>query len=252
MERIKALDRYPKVILLILLIMALVFIVPYSVTVSRVGFLYEDTILVPSQEDGNTVYSGQILRKQAVFTVSADKVVEFRHGDKHYGPYTAKEDISALPKENNIGMTGIEIRCGEKIIFRGGVMKMENYWWFVNEDGSSASINITISASNGVTYDEDGNIIDPMEPSVWDIWSLMEAPKLTHKGTWVVWFFGVFMCLVTTVSILFADELFRWKLSFRVRDAYDIEPSDWELISRNIAWTLIPIAILILFVKGLG
>ena len=159
MERIKALDRYPKVILLLMLIMVLVFTVLYPVTVSRVGFLYKDTILVPSRKDGNTVYSGEIQGKQAVFTVSADKVVEFRYGDKVYGPYTAKEDPSALPKENNIGMTGIEIRCGEKIIFRGGVMKMENYWWFVNEDGSSASINITISASNGVTYDEDGNII---------------------------------------------------------------------------------------------
>ena len=59
------------------------------------------------------------------------------------------------------------------------------------------------------------------------------------------------MCVIAAVSILFADELFRWKMSFRVRDAYDAEPSDWEIAARYISWTVMPILISILFLKGL-
>lgn len=40
--------------------MTLLFFAIYAVTISRVGFKYVDTILVPGQEKGNTVYSGKI------------------------------------------------------------------------------------------------------------------------------------------------------------------------------------------------
>ena len=83
MERIKCLNYYQKGLLLLMTAMMLVFAVLYPVTISRVGFQYKGTILVPSQENGNTVYSGKIQGKQAHFTVSEDKSVVFQYGKKN-------------------------------------------------------------------------------------------------------------------------------------------------------------------------
>ena len=53
------------------------------------------------------------------------------------------------------------------------------------------------------------------------------------------------------LSILFADELFRWHLSFRVWNADNLEPSDWELAGRYISWTVLCVTALVVFVIGL-
>ena len=90
-----------------------------------------------------------------------------------------------------------------------------------------------------------------MELSARTILELTEGPELQHKGVWAAWFGGVFICAVTAFSILFADELFRWDLSFRVRDVEQAEPSDWEIASRYIGWTGFLILALGIFIKGL-
>ena len=72
-----------------MLAMVLCFTVLYPITISREGFLYQDTILVPRQENGATLYSGKIEGKPSCFTVYADKRVTFAYGDKTYGPYIA-------------------------------------------------------------------------------------------------------------------------------------------------------------------
>ncbi len=255
MERIKSLERYPKVVLLLMAAMILVFTVAYPMTISRKGFAYADVILVPSQENGNTVYSGKIHGEPSCFTVFADKTVTFQYGDKTYGPYTAKVDPTAVPKDEDMGtsMTGVELFQGEKLIFRGGVLNTESGLWLYNQDGTveNSNVSITVGATNGVQMDADGNIIDWMEPSAANILSLMAGPQLTHKGEWTAWLCGVFVCVVAAISILFADELFQWNLAFRIRNVYDAEPSDWEITSRYITWTAVLIMAMILFITGL-
>jgi hypothetical protein len=56
---------------------------------------------------------------------------------------------------------------------------------------------------------------------------------------------------MTAVSILFADELFRWNLAFQIRNADRAEPSDWEIAGRYIGWTALTIMALVLYVMGL-
>ena len=253
MERIKNLDRYQKSILIIMLAMALVFAVIYTMTISRVGFEYKDKIFVPSQENGSTVYSGKLYGQQARFTVSANKTVVFQHGDITYGPYTAKEDPTAIPKdeENAKYMTGVEIRQGDETLFRGGVMEIGDSFWLYNEDGTFESIKISYTTSDGFERDENGNIIDPVEPSASTILELMNDPQLTHKGEGPMWFVAVFFCILNAVFMLFADELFRWNLMFRIRNADYAEPSDWEMIGRYISWTAITVMALVTFIMGL-
>lgn len=249
MERIRELDHYQKFILIILVLLVLGFGVLYGITTSRVGYEYEDSILVPTKEGSNTVYSGEIDGMPVSFTVTADNTVTYQYGLKTYGPYIVREDETAIP-EGKRG-TGVEVRCGEEIVFRGSVQEAGHGLWLTNEDGNSFSGNITITSSNGIITDENGNIIDQMAPSVSTLLELVYGPELTHKGSLWIWFFCVVLCIASAVSILFADELFRWNLSFLVRYAYDAEPSDWEISSRYIGWTLETIFAFIFFIVGL-
>ena len=259
MKRFKGLGRYQKGVLLFMAVMVPVFAALYAVTIARVGFAYGNTILVPGHEDGNTVYSGRIQGKQASFTVYADGTVEFRHGDKLYGPYTAREDPSAIPKADSKGeplggesVTGVELCRREEILFRGCVVDYGNIRWLYNEDGTLEDfLDISITAGNGIITDGNGNIIDQMEPSVSTILDLMAGPELSHKGAWSGWFVGVFLCILTAFSILFADELFRWNLALRIQNADRAEPSDWEIACRYISWTVLPVIAMFVFIEGL-
>lgn len=253
MERFKQLGRYQKGILLFMAAMVLLFTALYSVTIGREGFEYQDAILIASQENGNTIYSGKIDGKLSRFTVYSDKTVKFQYGEKTYGPYTAKEDPTAIPKDSELAedMIGIELRDGEKLLFRGGLLSHGGSRWLYNEDGSLENLNISVTTNYGIVMDENGNAIDPMEPSVSTVLDLMAGPDLTHKGDWLAWFLGVLFCAATAVSILFIDELFRWNLSFQIRNADRAEPSDWEIATRYISWTVFPLMALIIFIVGL-
>lgn len=253
MQRIKDLNYYQKGILIVMIVMALVFAVIYPKTISRVGFRYNDAILVPTQENGNTVYSGKIQGEQAKFIVSADKTIVLQYGAKTYGPYTMKEDPTAVPEDEELKerMSGIEIRNGEKILFRGGVLETVDSYWLYNEDGTLDNFGFSYVTSDGIERDENGNVIDRMEPTASTIYELMNDPPMTHKGELLAWFGAVFICVINALSILFADELFRWNLLFQIRNVEDAEPSDWEIAGRYIGWTVMTIMALVIFIIGL-
>ena len=255
MKKIKSLGKYQKVILLFMIGMILIFTVLYSVTMKRIGFAYQNTILIPSQNGDITTYSGKIKGKQAIFTVSENKTVYFQYDNKLYGPYTVKEDSSAVPKDHVISeaLTGIVLYCKDAVIFRGGVCKTGDSYWLVHADGNSPNIQdypeLIVGTTSTNEYTE--TIADEMEPSISTILDLMDNPKLTHKGDLTLWFYGVVFCFINTISILFVDELFRFNLAFQIRDADYAEPSEWEIASRYIGWTVLAILALITFIIGL-
>ena len=254
MERIKSLNSYQKAILIFMFLMSLAFAAVYSMTISRVGYRYNDVILVPTEENGNTVYSGKIQGKQAKFLVSDESTVEFRYGNKFYGPYKVKEDATAIPEDNEMSgsMTGIEVSESNVILFRGGIVDLGGLYWLYDEDGTSDSmIEISFVTSDGIERDANGDPIDRIKPTVSTIYELTNKPKLTHKGEELAWFGAVFICILNTLSILFADELFRWNLAFQIRNAEQAVPSDWEIAGRYVGWTAIAIIALVLFIVGL-
>lgn len=253
MERIKSLDIYQKGVLILMTIMTLVFAVVYFTIISKVGFEYKGEILTIGKENDSTVYFGEIQGQQAKFTVSEDKTIVFQYGDKNYGPYKAKEDPTAIPKDEEMQeyMTGVELYQGDDVIFRGGVLEMEDSYWLYDEGGIIESFGFSYIPDDGFERDETGDIIDSMEPSASTILTLMNDPEVTHKGEWTAWFGAVFVCVLNTLSILFTDELFRWHLVFRIRNVDNAEPSDWEIASRYISWTVLAIAALVIFVMGL-
>ena len=253
MERIKGLNRYQKGLLIFMIVMVLIFAVIYPVTISRVGYRYNDAILVPTQENGKTIYTGKIQGKQAQFIVSEDKSIVFQYGDKIYGTYTMKEDPTAIPEDEELAeeMTGVEIRNGDELLFRGGVWDAGDFYWLYNEDGTLDSLGFSVMTSNGIELDENGDVIDKMEPSAATIYELLNEPELTHKGEVLAWFGAVFICLINTLTMLFVDELFRWNLAFQIRNVENAEPSDLEITGRYIGWTAMVIMALVLFIMGL-
>ena len=157
-----------------------------------------------------------------------------------------------MPEDVELGphMTGVELYRDGELLFRGGMLRDGSIIILYDEDGNGVSTGLSISFS-GVAYGPDGKPIDPIEPSAAVILNLAYGPELTHKGSYTPWFLGVVLCVMTAVSILYADELFRWSMSFSIRNADRAEPSDLEIASRYIAWVLIPIAALLVFYLGL-
>ena len=253
MEKIKNLNFYQKCLLIVMVIMVLIFAVIYPKTISRVGYRYNGAILVPMQENGNMIYSGKIDGEQTKIIVSEDKTVVLQHGDKTYGPYIMKEDPTAIPQDNEAKeqMIGIEIRNGEKLLFRGGVLDAGDDELFYNEDGTLDGFRFTYVAGDGSERDENGNVIDKMDPSVFTIYELLNDSELTHKGEALAWFGEVFICILNALSILFADELFRWNLLFQIRNVEGAQPSDWKIAGRYVGWTVMTIMALAVFIIGL-
>ena len=256
MDRFKRLNRYQQALLLLMAAMILIFGVIYAVVSSRIGFLYQNQILVPREENGNTIYSGRIHGRDSEFLVSSDGMVQFRWGENQYGPFRVTEAPDAVPQDHpwTKSMTGLEIREGERVLFRGGAVDLEMQEvpiMLIDEEGSDLGVSITVTMGDGRVLDADGNEIDPMKPTVSTIARLSLGPELTKKGEWLAWFLGLLLSGVNAVSILYADELFRWNLSFRIRDPERAEPTEWEIVGRYVGWTGITIMILVLYIMGL-
>ena len=255
--RVKNLNRYQKGVLLLLAGMTLLFTALYLAAAARKGFAYQNAILTPVQVGRETVYSGKIQGEPARFTVYAGRTVLFQYGGQTYGPYTAREAPAAVPQGRQAGgqMAGVELYCGGELLFRGGVLELDGRRWLYNADGSPADDVVTVTVTYGnqdvLVMDENGKVIDPMEPSVSAILDLMAGPALTHKGVWPLWACGALLCVFTAVSILFADELFRFEMAFRIRHADTAQPSGWEMAGRYVAWAVLPAAALAVFIAGL-
>ena len=246
MKRFRQLNILQKMILFAICAMALVFCVLYPVTLSRVGYAFRGAILTSAQTDAGTVYSGKVHGETVSFTVAADGSVVYRGGGAVFGPYTVREDASAIPAEflqYDMPSTGVELRRGDEVIFRGCLRDNGEYRMLYDENGDLDGLSVFFSDSEQTPAAE--------EPTAFELLSLLVDMQPEHKGQWQLGALGLLVCAVTAVSILYADELFRWGLSFRVRDPEDAEPSDWELASRYFGWIALPMLALAMFIMGL-
>ena len=248
MNRFRELERFPKILLIALLLMTVAFGAVYGITTSRVGYLHNDEIFVPRQSEGALVYEGKVDGLDSSIVVALDTVI-VNWGSKTYGPYTLREDPSAVP-DGHPQMTGIEILDGQKVYFRGGVTDETTDFWLIGADGEQL-FTMTYTMSDGTEMDMNGNPVDHMKPTPRQIVSLLRGPELTHKGDWIGFLIGVFCAAATAVSILFADELFYLSICFRVENAETAEPSDWHIASRCISWAILTILIFGLYMRGL-
>ena len=254
MDRIRRLDRYQRVILLFLAAMAALFGVLYLLATAQEGYEYKDEIFLPSYENGSTIYSGRLYDADCSFTVTEDNTVSFRCEEKFYGPYIAVEDPTAIPTEyaHSPNAAGVELRNNGHLMFRGAVLtEQPSGILLIDENGDMHGWSMIVTMSDGTQIDENGKIVDPWEPDIYTILELMGQPEMTKKGDWIAWLHGMFLCVIAAISILFADELFRLRLVFILRDWDRAEPSDFEIAGRYISWTLFLFLILWIYLSGL-
>ena len=250
MNRFRELERFPKILLIALVLLVVVFAPIYGITASRVGYLYNDEIFIPRQSEGAMVYEAKVDGLDSTIIVALDTVI-INWGSKTYGPYTLREDPTAVPDDDLAPyMIGIEILEKDTVFFRGGLMDSVDDFHLFNED-PSLDYAFTVTMGDGVEYDMNGNPIDHMKPTPYQIVSLLRGPELTHKGDWMIFLIGVFCAAATAVSILFADELFYLSICFRVENAETAEPSDWYIACRNFSWLLLTIFTGAAFFMGL-
>lgn len=235
-----------RVLLLLQASLIVLFLILYATLGRQQVIKYQDT-LFRCQTDGDvTSYSGKLNGEKAVFTVSPGPVVEFRWGDVLYGPYSITEDPTAIPDEQDIPayissakyLTGVEVRRNSEVLFRGAFLK-DSVFFLISEDGSTAFSEFTVANAKN-------------EPSVRSILRIALSTETTQRGHWGIFLLGVFVCAACAVSVLFADELFRFNLRFRISNPEDAEPSEWELFSRWLGWVVLTIVALVAFIIGLN
>ncbi|MBQ0001461.1 MAG: hypothetical protein KBT01_08020 [Clostridiales bacterium] len=244
MNRLKNLNRFQKGILIFTAVMVLVFSVLYPKTIAKTGFEYQGTFLEVGMENGDTIYSGNLHGMPVKFTVTEEKTVFYQYDDKSFGPYTAVEDPAAIPKgaANAEDMTGIELRMADDIIFRGGVLKLWDTYRLYDEENAAEHTIYQVLNNQGSTQ---------IEPPISTLLTLMDGPQLTHKGQWGAWIAATLLCILNVITLIFADELFRFSMSFHISNSKTVTPSDWEIARRYFGWTVLVVAALVIYVKGL-
>lgn len=116
MERFRRLEIYPKGILILTGIIAVVFTAIYAFVLFGSGFWYGDVFLKQSRSAESTLYSGILSGEAVSVIVTEENSALFRFGSRSYGPFILEKDPASLP-ENHVMktfMTGITIRRGSR------------------------------------------------------------------------------------------------------------------------------------------
>lgn len=266
MSERKKLGIYQKILLVLMIILTLVYAVFYFIMCTKDWYSYRDNYLLYSEDDGKVKISGEIEGENVVITANVHLVedgyfakmqlneIEVRYGEEEFGPYVIKNDDSAvIENPYSINLTGITVYCGEELRFRGGIREYDGRWLLYNEDGTGGAHEIKNVADDGTTIGALGNIVGSNEPDIGEILELWEGPETVQlvSGEVLVW--GLIICIFNAVSMIYADNWFKWNIRFYVKDAYvyDAEPSTWVVVSRYILWTLLFILAVVIYLVGI-
>ena len=124
-EKIKELNRFKKVILILLVVLTVAYTVAYAVAAGRTGLVYRDEILRPLADGSG--WAGKVDGTEVMISFADDGMYYTVDGTTT-GPYSLRKDKTALPEETLMGpMDGVEIRCGDRVLFRGGAHDFGSY-----------------------------------------------------------------------------------------------------------------------------
>lgn len=243
----RALNGFQRGCLLLQAALVLLSALLYSVTQQREGMAYGDEFFPKTVQGDATVYTGKRNGHKATYTVRETGrvyTVDCRIGDESFGTYTVREVSTsgmALGDWNHIDH-GVEIWQGDQLLFRGG------YFW---SNGSGILVDENGKMESGFHFNVNG-VEKPIEaPDIDTLFSFTVGAVTTHRGNGLYYWLGVLTAALNAASILFAEELFVWNMSWRIQDPERAEPSDWELFSRYFGWCFLSVMALCLFLYGL-
>lgn len=235
-------DKVKKVLLLVLAALVALFGVLYwRSAAGPEGVAYRDVLYFPTQEPDALVYTGKADGQTVSYAVGSDGSVTCRVGETVHGPYTIREDPSAVPDENwDSGLlTGIQISAGDAVLFRGGYFPQAGL--LIREDGT---------ALWGSAFHQSGT--DREGPDLEAVLHFSVRPEAdSHRGDLRFFALGTLAAGMAALAALFAEQLFRRHMAFHIREPEKAQPSDWELVSRVLGWLVLTGVSLTAYLVGL-
>lgn len=68
---------------------------------------------------------------------------------------------------------------------------------------------------------------------------------------WEFWVIALIITILNALSIVFADELFRWSMVFKVDNPDNVEPHFLQICTRYISWVGLTIVAIVLIYLGI-
>lgn len=236
----REMSRFRRILLIVLAAMILGFGIATLVVGGRKGIEYRDTLLCFTQEGEVRRYAGRLDWKQTEFTVRPGGTVEYLWGEEVYGPYQVAEAPSAAPEAY---MTGLEIRQGEAVLFRGGLADLGGWPMLYGEDGKPFEMLSFTYSSGGKTYDPNGKELTPRdlhEPSLTMVARLGTGePELTRRGSFGLYLLTTLLAAFNIFQICFPGLMFRWSIMWHVKDPEAAEPSDFYVSMERAEWVIL-------------
>lgn len=225
----------------------------YLTVGSQKGFEYGGSFYALTTVDGTMTYTGNahewregntIIQSSAgretVYAVTpvlnSGFVVTCQMGEETYGPYqVAALDLADMstrvlnfPLDGAMEITNVT--TGERL-FRGGYIHSSDGYAFLldeNKQGEADSI-----LDYAPPKPEKGPNCDDLYR-----FTFGAEESMTQKANWLYFFCALLFAVFNTVSLLYAEDLFTFHMSFRVADPESVEPSEWELFSRHVGWAV--------------
>lgn len=192
--------------------------------------------------EGNTIIQSSGGRR-IVYTVTpvlnSGFMVTCQMGDETYGPYqVAILDLADLPTRilNFSPLDGAmeitNVTTGE-LLFRGGYIRSSDGYAFLLDE------NAEHTGRGGIFDYYAPSSLEP-GPSVDDLYhfTLGAEESMTGRVDWMYFALALLVAVLNAVSILYAEELFTWSMSFRVAEPEKAKPSEWALFNRQVSWAV--------------
>ena len=252
-ERWSALTRLQRLLLLFQGVLLLLFLILYFLWGSREGVERRSIFYEKSVQGDTVTYHSKAAGFLTEYTVKGsggEYTVMCRVEDETFGPYTVSPDPEAAkdPGDWEGPVTGgVQVWQGSELLYRGAYYVGTNgeLLWLKDEQGA-------LHWGGDVVRTTGYSAPDAIQmPQVADILSFSLGPAVVRRGDILFFWLLLLIALLNSASILYADELFRWDLSFRIRDVEGAEPSEWEMYSRYIGWCLLCVVELGVFIHGL-
>lgn len=258
-EKWSAMTPYRQVMLVATVGVALLFTVLYLIIGTQPGVEYGSgffrletqgeakvyTGFAHEWRNGNTIFGSNegVEMVYAVTETPEGYTVECQRGGRYFGPYQVteypllefplSEEAKALaqlpfPLE---GILEIKNVATGELLFRGGYWLQTGHAFLFDENaeaGEGGSI-----SDYAPPYPEEG-------PSPYEIvhFTLGAGENLTRRGNVTYFALALLFAVLNVVFILYAEELFTWSMSFRVAEPERVEPSEWELMTRQVSWAV--------------
>ena len=225
----------------------------YLTVGSQKGFEYGGSFYELTTVDGTMTYTGNahewregntIIQSSAgretVYAVTpvlnSGFVVTCKMGEETYGPYqVAALDLADMStRVLNFPLDGameiINVTTGERLFQGGYIHSSSGYAFLLDENKQGEADSILDFAP---PKPEKGPNCDDLYR-----FTFGAEESMTSRADWTLYFCALLSAVFNTVSLVYAEERFTFRMSFRVADPANVEPSEWELFSRHASWAV--------------